>query len=70
MRLLMGNLCRSRMLQMLRTRALLNRERMMLVAESRRISFISSAKRSFQASSNDRLRTGRMMNAVMFRRSN
>ena len=68
MRLLMGNVCGSRMLQMLWTRALLDRERMMLVAKNRRISFVFSAMKSFPAGSDDRRKTGHMMNAVVLRR--
>ena len=38
----------------------------MLVAQNRRISFVFSAMKSFLAGSDDRLKTGRMMNAVGF----
>ena len=47
MRLLMSNVCRSRMLQMLWTRTLLDGNRMMLVAKNRRISFMFSADTTF-----------------------
>lgn len=68
MGLLMGNVGGSRMLQMLWTRALLDRERMMLVAKNRRISFVISAMKSLLAGSDDRLKTGHMINAVVLRR--
>ena len=68
MRLLMGNMGGSRMWQMLWTRALLDRERMMLVVKNRCISFLFSTMKSFLAGSDDRLKTGHVMNAVVLRR--
>lgn len=55
------------MLQMLWTRALLDGERMMLVAKNRRISFMFCAKKPLRARSHDRLKKRGMMDAMVFR---